>query len=833
MPPVSTSASTTSETPDRPVLAPGTWLVGQLAESALENPPWAVERAKVGYVQMGELAYRVAEQADGEQTVDEIATAVSVVLRRSVSTQDVEALIHTVLIPRGVVLGPNGVAHAEQEDRDDGLENEGTLPGSAAIFAASSPHPRSYPVVAGLDTRRSGQDGRAPRGQRPREVVVGPQRLEAIASVAMWLFWPPIFLALTAISVAALIWLYAIHGLAASVVQALAVPVVLPFVLLLAGLAVVTDVVGPMAALYSAGASLERLRIAPRLPLPSWELDADNDYGFSRWARLMVNLGGAYLGLVLCLLLCLLGRALGAEFLFLTVALLTLHVLWKLLPFGRAGADRLLADLLLVSEPLAYAEQAISRYLPSSMPRELPPLKPWGRLTIMVYLLASGLLLLYVGLALLWVTPPLLATTLAALRAYLGGMIEAVGERDALGFVGSAFKLGLLGVMSFSLAVAGIVGAWQAVSALLAWMRVSPRRRLVGSVGAALALVLMLAFWLPVNAASALVREGRAAPRSLAGAVWASLTPFSRGALADLFDAPAEPGSSVAEPQDGAEDGSPAHPAGSPVVNANIGSGPVDGALPGATSAAGGGGGGGGGGAGGAAVSGGDTGPSGAAGTSGNAAAGATGAGPTTGPAAKPAATRDETPAVSGSGNGSSTGTGTGTAGAPTAGTNGATGPNGASAGQATSAPAAAPAARGTTAPSVAPAQRAIAAPNNGATTTPNNGGAAGPNGGAAGAATSAPNAQPAAQPASQPTARTAAQPTSPSASQPASQPGQTVNTAPTQAAPSAARPTVGPSNSVTVNGSSARPTPLPNTTPGTDDNEDEIATPGTTPTPG
>ena len=62
---------------------------------------------------MSELAYRVAEQATGDQTVDEIATAVSTALRRPVSAVDVEALIDTILIPRGVVRAPNGYAHAD------------------------------------------------------------------------------------------------------------------------------------------------------------------------------------------------------------------------------------------------------------------------------------------------------------------------------------------------------------------------------------------------------------------------------------------------------------------------------------------------------------------------------------------------------------------------------------------------------------------------------------------------------------------------------------------------------------------------------------------------
>ena len=51
-----------------------------------------------------------------------------------------------------------------------------------------------------------------------------------------------------------------------------------------------------------------------------------------------------------------------------------------LLPFGRPGADRLLADWLLVQHPLRYAEQGLDGTCPASplRPGPLPPLKRWG-----------------------------------------------------------------------------------------------------------------------------------------------------------------------------------------------------------------------------------------------------------------------------------------------------------------------------------------------------------------------------------------------------------------------------------------------------------------------
>src|SRR5205807_7081334 len=123
-------------------------------------------------------------------------------------------------------------------------------------------------------------------------------------------------------------------------------------------------------------------------------------------------------------------------FLFVSVTLLTLNVLRLLLPFGRAGADRLLADLLLVPEPLLYAEQALERVTPGNpaFARMLPPLKRWGWVTIGLYLLATVVVLIVVGLTALGAAPTVLATTVAALVAHISDTLGAIGERDIVGF---------------------------------------------------------------------------------------------------------------------------------------------------------------------------------------------------------------------------------------------------------------------------------------------------------------------------------------------------------------------------------------------------------------
>jgi putative peptide zinc metalloprotease protein len=727
---ISTTADDTVSAPlTRPVLAPSTWLVGQLQESALARPPWAVEQPKRGYVEMSELAYRIAEQANGEQTVDEIATAVSTALRRPVSAIDVEALIDTVLIPRGVVQGARG-AEDGTVDAPEVPPHPNPFPprgrGGWAAVGMQGPHGRATPGSSGL----RGRVGRAPQRATP-EWVVGPQRLEAVASVLMWLFWPPVMLVVVAVGLALLAWLIAIHGLAQSVIHVLAVPVLLPITLAIAALGAAVQGIGPMVALYSGGAAIQRLRISPGPGRPSFGVDMSDDYGLSRWSRLTVNVSGTYLQLAVTLLLCALGLTLGAEFLFLAVALLTLNMLRLLLPFGRPGADRLLADWLLVQRPLHYAERALGRYLPGDADDSasaLPPLKRWGWVTIGLYLLAAGVVLVVVGLVILRTVPPLVVTALVALVAYLSGMLAAIGERDVLGFLASLFNATVLALTGFCLLVGLIVAVRSILARAWAWSRETPMRRLLGLIGAAILIVLLLAFWVPVRGFG-----GDDAPRSLAGVPFRSLGPFSRGTLFDLFAAPA--------PVDGAAD----LPGQRPTVTTDIGSGPVGGPLPGqATPATGG-------------VGAGAGSASGTAGSTSGAPADAT-------PAVRaPGLSGEQTPEPRNAGRGTP-GTADQRANEPAA--SGTTPAGSAPSGNAA-------AARGTADADIAPAGRATAGPDGG----PAAQGTAGPNDQSAGNPASKPMAGTAGQPSSKPTGGVVVQPINKPTVGAAAQPGSKPST--------------------------------------------------------
>src|SRR5437868_756234 len=59
--------------PEHPRLADGVRLVGAMKESAYVDPPWLIDREGVGYLQVSQLLYQIAEACDGRRSPEEIA----------------------------------------------------------------------------------------------------------------------------------------------------------------------------------------------------------------------------------------------------------------------------------------------------------------------------------------------------------------------------------------------------------------------------------------------------------------------------------------------------------------------------------------------------------------------------------------------------------------------------------------------------------------------------------------------------------------------------------------------------------------------------------------
>src|SRR5580658_1423622 len=88
-----------------PRLAPGIELLGELKDSGFAEPRSLIRRADGQVIQLSRLLYLVSSLMDGACGPEEIASAVSAELGRTLTAEQVSYLITGKLAPLGIVAG--------------------------------------------------------------------------------------------------------------------------------------------------------------------------------------------------------------------------------------------------------------------------------------------------------------------------------------------------------------------------------------------------------------------------------------------------------------------------------------------------------------------------------------------------------------------------------------------------------------------------------------------------------------------------------------------------------------------------------------------------------
>jgi len=101
-------AVTETETGRRPQLADGTELIGEYEGSGFKEPPSLARRGDGQVIQLTPLLYSVAQKADGQHTLDDIAAEVGREIGRTVTADNVATLVDAKLHPLGLVTAPDG-----------------------------------------------------------------------------------------------------------------------------------------------------------------------------------------------------------------------------------------------------------------------------------------------------------------------------------------------------------------------------------------------------------------------------------------------------------------------------------------------------------------------------------------------------------------------------------------------------------------------------------------------------------------------------------------------------------------------------------------------------
>ena len=289
---------TPAEVPERPLLAPQVQLLGEMQGTGFTDKQWLIER-NGHFIQVSELLYRVAEQINGRHTLEEIAAGVTQATQWIVSRGNVRQLLQTKLIPLGLVVTENGL-----------------------IVSQSKGRPRS-PLQINM-----------------RKNIFNPRIIERLASVFQVLYMPPVLIPILLVTAIAHGWLYFVHGIEDSVRIALYKPGGL---LLARTLAIVSGIFhefGHATALQYGGGKVRGMGMGFYLLYPVFYTDTTDGYRFGRWARMRTDLGGIYFHLIFALGLMVLYFISGQEILLGVVMLISIDILYNLLPSTRHGEPK-------------------------------------------------------------------------------------------------------------------------------------------------------------------------------------------------------------------------------------------------------------------------------------------------------------------------------------------------------------------------------------------------------------------------------------------------------------------------------------------------------------
>jgi putative peptide zinc metalloprotease protein len=337
------------EVPERPVLAPGVRLAGEMQGTAFQTSQWLIDR-NGRFLQVSEPLYRVAEQIDGLRTLEEIAAAVSEATGWIVTPEHVREIIRLKFLPAGILL-----------DVDD-------LP--VLLPAASA---------------------RSPLQVNMRMKAMGPRVIDPITGVLQWLFSPFALVPLLALVIAMEYWVLAVHGVHAGFKQVIFTPALVLAVAPIMILSGLVHELGHASGLRYGGGRARRIGAGLYLIWPAFFTDTTDSYRLSRAGRVRTDLGGFYFHLLFAVGVVAAYFFTGAEFLLFIVVLINLEILQQLLfPFVRLDGYWLLADLTGVPDFFSQTGPFLRRvFRRGAADTRLPDLKTWPARVFGVYLLVT------------------------------------------------------------------------------------------------------------------------------------------------------------------------------------------------------------------------------------------------------------------------------------------------------------------------------------------------------------------------------------------------------------------------------------------------------------
>jgi putative peptide zinc metalloprotease protein len=443
---------TTVHTAYPPRLANGVELLGELKDSGFAEPRSLVRRPDGQVIQLSRLLYMVSCLLDGTRCEQDIATAVTGALGRTLTAEQVRYLITAKLAPLGIVAGQGAPA----------------LPTASPLLALRA------------------------------RVTLLPER----AACAAGTFFRPLFrwpvIIAVIVSVASLdFWIFTTHGLSLAFRQVLNDPVNL---LLVAGLSIVAALFhecGHAAGCRYGGARPGRIGAGIYLVWPAFFTNVTDSYRLSRAGRLRTDLGGLYFNLIFMLVLAAFYAATSSEVLLLVIAITHMEMLEQLMPFVRFDGYFILSDIVGVPDLFARVKPVLRSCLSWWQPDpRATGLRRSARIVITAWVLC---------------VVPLLTFTLGYLLLHLPEVNRALWQSashaarlSAGAFTGHRYAESAEDAIGVALALMSIAGslyvavglARRAFATGRRWSAGRPRRRFLAVLAGAACVVPLTIVWL-------------------------------------------------------------------------------------------------------------------------------------------------------------------------------------------------------------------------------------------------------------------------------------------------------------------------------------------------
>ena len=396
------TTATQAPATDRPKLADDLELIGEFEDSGFKEPQFIARRSDGQVIQLTQLLYQLAAQADGERDLAQIAERVTEESGRGVSADNVGFLIEKRLRPLGVLAARDGSSPAKE---------------------------KADPLLA----------------LKFRAALIPERAVGFITSLFRPLFWPPVVILMLAGLIVFDAWLFGNHGIAQSLRSLTYNPILMLMVFGMIAVSAAFHECGHATACRYGGARPGVMGAGIYVVWPAFYTDVTDAYRLGKAGRLRTDLGGVYFNVIFSLILAGAYFATGFEPLLLVILIQHIQVIYQFMPFLRLDGYYIISDLTGVPDMFARIKPVLSSLVPGREPDErVTELKPWVRVATTIYVVALVPALAVIFGMMILHAPRVFATAYDSFFVHIEKASDSFGDGKILLGLGACFQLAAL-----------------------------------------------------------------------------------------------------------------------------------------------------------------------------------------------------------------------------------------------------------------------------------------------------------------------------------------------------------------------------------------------------